>query len=379
MSIIDASSKNASSLTGFLAGFRDFGYILLDCRLLLRKSALTQHTFAERKATLRHPSFFPLFRNSCEHMRIVGLLKLVGVIAIAGIFDLSPSGLAQEKAPNANPAPTSTAVQADKDGDRATFLRIKKSDKGEPESLQVAIARYTFDEGEFKGAYVDLIGAVHVGSKEYYRELNKRFKTYDAMLYELVADPSANKPNKRAERGGINPVGALQTGMKDFLDLKFQLDEVDYSPANFVHADISGEDFLEDMKQRGDSFLGLFARMMGAGLAAQNSKKGEAQQSEMLLAILAKDTMKLRRVMADQFESMDSQMAGMAHKDGKSTLLTERNTKAFQVMEKEMRSGKKKLAIFYGAGHLLDMHERLLRDYKATQTKLEWLDAWPLK
>ncbi len=304
--------------------------------------------------------------------------KLAVLATAACVLDLPLSALGQEKLPVANPT-SSGAGEGPKKTDRASFLRIKKSDSGEPESLQVAIARYSFDEGEFKGDYVDLIGAVHVGTKDYYRELNKRFKSYDAMLYELVADPSANKPNKRAERGGFNPLGALQTGMKDVLDLKFQLDEIDYSPSNFVHADISGEDFLEDMTRRGDSFVGLFARMMGAGLVAQNSKKGSTQQAEMIAAALAKDTIRLRRVMADQFESMDSQMAGMAHKDGKSTLLTERNTKAFQVMEKEMRAGKKKLAIFYGAGHLLDMHERLLRDYKATQTKLEWLDAWPLK
>ena len=196
------------------------------------------------------------------------------------------------------------------------------------------MARYSFDQGEYKGATVDLIGAVHVGTKEYYQALNKRFKSYDAMLYELVADPSANKPDKRADRGGFNPLGAMQTGMKDVLDLKFQLDEVDYSPSNFVHADISGEDFLEDMSQRGDSFIGLFARMMGAGLAAQNTKKGSTQQTEMIAAALAKDTLKLRRVMADQFESMDGQMAAMADKNGKSTLVTERNSKAFHSKRK---------------------------------------------
>ena len=311
-------------------------------------------------------------------MRMDSFWRLA-VLAMAGlVLDLPHSVLGQEKLPLASPA-SSGSDEIAKKTDQASFLRIKKTDAGEPESLQVAIARYTFAGGEFNGAYVDLIGAVHVGTKEYYKELNKRFKSYDSMLYELVADPSANKPNKRAERGGFNPLGALQTGMKDVLKLKFQLDEVDYSPANFVHADISGEDFVEDMKQRGDSFIGMFARMMGAGLAAQNSKKGSTQQAELIAAVLAKDTIKLRRVMAEQFESMDSQMAGMADKNGKSTLLTERNTKAFQVMEKEIKAGKKKLAIFYGAGHLLDMHQRLLRDYKTTQTKLEWLDAWPLK
>jgi hypothetical protein len=259
------------------------------------------------------------------------------------------------------------------------FLRIKKDPNGKAESLQVAVARYEFTEGERKGAYVDLIGAVHIGTKDYYDRLNAMFKEYDAMLYELVADPQTNKPLASAERGGFNPIGAMQTGMKDVLNLKFQLDEVDYSPSNFVHADMSPSEFGEDMKRRGDGFVGMFARMMGAGLVVQNSKKGSDQQAEMVAAMLSKDTMRLRRVMAEQFESMDSQMAGLADKSGKSTLVTERNTKAFQVMENELKNGKKKLAIFYGAGHLLDMHQRLLRDYKTKQTKWDWIDAWPLK
>ena len=311
-------------------------------------------------------------------MKTQGLLKVLTVLWAACLVPLSPCALAQEKAGAEKSLPdTGTNAKSPK-ADRASFVRINKSDKGGSESLQVAVARYVFEEGEFKGASVDLIGAVHVATKDYYQELNKRFKNYDAMLYELVADPSANKPDKRAQRGGFNPLGALQTGMKDVLDLKFQLDEVDYSPSNFVHADMSPDDFVDDMSRRGDSIIGMAARMWGAGLVAQNSKKGSAQQTEMLAAALSKDTFKLRRVMADQFESMDGQMAAMADKNGKSTLLTERNTKAFQVMEQELKAGKKNLAIFYGAAHLLDMHQRLLRDYKASQTKIEWLDAWPL-
>ena len=308
-------------------------------------------------------------------MKTTGLFRFLTLLSAACFAPLTPLAVGQEKSTSAKSGVESKETAK---AERASFLRIKKSDKGEPQSLQVAVARYVFDDGDFKGAHVDLIGAVHVATKEYYQELNKRFKSYDAMLYELVADPSANKPDKRAERGGFNPLGALQTGMKDVLDLKFQLDEVDYRPANFVHADMSPDDFVDDMSRRGDSMIGMVARMWGAGLVAQNSKKGSAQQTEMLAAALSKDTFKLRRVMADQFESMDGQMAAMADKNGKSTLLTERNTKAFQVMERELKAGKKNLAIFYGAAHLLDMHQRLLRDYKASQTKIEWLDAWPL-
>jgi hypothetical protein len=198
------------------------------------------------------------------------------------------------------------------------------------------------------------------------------------VLYELVADPEVNKPSQRAE-GGFNPIGGLQKGMKGALELSFQLDEVDYNPKNFVHADMSPTEFGEDMKKRNDGFLGMFARMMGAGFATQSTKKGQEQQAEMLAAMLSKDPMKMRRAMAEQFETMEGQMAGLADKDGKSTLLTERNRKAFQVLESELKAGKKKIAIFYGAAHLPDMHERLMRDFQAKPTENNWIDAWPLR
>jgi hypothetical protein len=261
--------------------------------------------------------------------------------------------------------------------EKPVFLRIDREGK-EPRALQVAIARYEILAGPNQGATVDLVGAVHVGTKQYYSDLNQRFRTYDAVLYELVADPEVNKPSQRAE-GGFNPIGGLQKGMKGALELSFQLDEVDYNPKNFVHADMSPTEFGEDMKKRNDGFLGMFARMMGAGFATQSTKKGQEQQAEMLAAMLSKDPMKMRRAMAEQFETMEGQMAGLADKDGKSTLLTERNRKAFQVLESELKAGKKKIAIFYGAAHLPDMHERLMRDFQAKPTENNWIDAWPLR
>lgn len=257
------------------------------------------------------------------------------------------------------------------------FLRVDKEGT-EPRALQVAIAKYEIVSGPFQGATVDLIGAVHVGTKQYYSDLNQRFRNYDSVLYELVADPEVNKPNQRAE-GGFNPISGLQTGMKEALELSFQLDEVDYSPSNFVHADMSPGEFGEDMKKRKDGFLGMFARMMGAGLAVQASKKGQQQQADMMAAMISKDPIRLRRVMAEQFESMEGQMAGLADKNGKSTLLTERNRKAFEVLQSELENGKRKLSVFYGAAHLNDMHDRLLRDFQAKPVSTEWVDAWPLR
>jgi hypothetical protein len=273
--------------------------------------------------------------------------------------------------------PSSTTVSSEASDEKPKFLRVEKDGK-QPRALQVAVARYEIVSGPNQGKLVDLVGAVHVGTKQYYSELNQRFRNYDAVLYELVADPEVNNPSKRGE-AGFNPVSGLQTGMKGMLDLSFQLDEVDYTPKNFVHADMSPTEFSQDMKKRNDGFLGMFARLMGAGFAVQGGKKGQQQQADMLAAMLSKDPMKMRRVMAEQFESMDGQMAGLADKDGKSTLLTERNRKAFEVLESELATSKKTFAIFYGAAHLVDMHERLLRDFQAKPKNVEWIDAWPLR
>ena len=51
------------------------------------------------------------------------------------------------------------------------------------ESFQTAIIHLHKDD-----LAVDLVGAVHVGDKAYYQELNKLFKNYDAVLFELVAE-----------------------------------------------------------------------------------------------------------------------------------------------------------------------------------------------
>ena len=76
---------------------------------------------------------------------------------------------------------------------------------------------------------------------------------------------------------------------------------------------------------------------------------------------------------------LDGQMAALTGKDGKSTLITERNAKAFEVMDRELDAGKKKLGIFYGAGHLKDMHKRLVEEYGMVPAETTWKSAWNLK
>ena len=59
------------------------------------------------------------------------------------------------------------------------FIRIDEDDKAA--RLQTSVTRY-----EKEGVTVDLIGAVHIGDKKYYEDLNRSFEKYDVLLFEMV-------------------------------------------------------------------------------------------------------------------------------------------------------------------------------------------------
>jgi hypothetical protein len=87
--------------------------------------------------------------------------------------------------------------------------------------------------------------------------------------------------------------------------------------------------------------------------------------------------MALKRVMAEQFEELEVSMAAFNGKDG-STIITERNNVALNKLRDELQAGKKRIAIFYGAGHMPHMEERLIADFGFKRTGERWLTAWDL-
>ena len=62
-----------------------------------------------------------------------------------------------------------------------------------------------------------------------------------------------------------------------------------------------------------------------------------------------------------------------------STLITERNKAALKVLAKEIDAGKKKIAIFYGGGHMPDMEPRAIADFHLKRDRQQWLEAWNLR
>ena len=261
------------------------------------------------------------------------------------------------------------------------FMRIRKDRKGRPVSLDTSITRYELTNEDGKKVNVDLIGAVHIGEKAYYEQLNKEFQKYDAMLYELVAPEGTVIPKggraKDAAQGIPNPVAAIQQGMQSVTKLEFQLNHIDYTKKNFVHADMSPEEFAQSMKSNGESIGGYVLKAIGQSMAMQ-SGGGKDPTFSMALAMFSKNrVLRIRRSLAEQIHNMESGMIIFKGKDG-STIIDHRNAKCMEILRREIANGETEIGIFYGAGHLMDMERRLLSDFKATRGGQHWLEAWKL-
>jgi len=258
------------------------------------------------------------------------------------------------------------------------FLRLTRDADKRPLALEAAIVHYVPADCSRDTPTVDLIAAVHVADKSFYEELNRSFAKYDAVLYELVA-PEGTKVPKGGQGAGNNPVSMLQKGMTGLLDLQFQLEGVDYTKDNMVHADLSPEEFSESMRKRGESMMETFFRMMGYAMARQNQGSGGSGDLQMLMALFDKNrAMILKRMMAEQFEDLGGSLAAIEGPQG-STLIGQRNKRAMEVLRKQIDAGKKSLAIFYGAGHLPDFDRRLRDELALTALSTRWVVAWDLR
>ena len=243
-------------------------------------------------------------------------------------------------------------------------------------ALETAIVTYVPADGENRGLTVDLIGATHVGEKSYYEQLNRHFAEYGAVLYELVAAEDT-RPKPGEQNRPSTPIGVMQRGMKSMLKLSFQLDEIDYTKDNFVHADMSPEEFAQSMRDRQESFLQMFLHMMGQSIALQSEDPTRSTDAELLLALFSKDReLRLKRIMAEQMERMGGLIV-FGGPDG-STLITQRNKRALEVLRAEIKAGRKRIGIFYGAGHLPDLDRRLREQFNLKRASQRWLVAWDL-
>jgi hypothetical protein len=249
----------------------------------------------------------------------------------------------------------------------ANFVRFHEDGHGGGQ-MQTAFASYVNQDG----VTVDLLSTMHIGEPKFFRELARRFPRYDAVLYELVA-PRGVPPTEE----GVNE---QQLRIARDCDLDNQGPHMDYERSNFVHADL----LLEEIEKLEVADHGTFKGALGdgPGLAAaksdqdtagdravyadlQNAKKANTKERYRLM----------RRAYSQLLEVTARPAPGQTYPAGMEVLVGARNDKVMSVLDEQIAAGKRKLAILYGAAHMVDMEHRLFAKGFKRQSVV-WETTW---
>ena len=266
-------------------------------------------------------------------------------------------------------------ADAQENEQKTEFVRIAVDAQDRPLALQLAITSYVPRNGDSR-IQIDLVGAIHIGDKEYYQDLNRRFESYDAMLYELIAPKDTVIGDRDPENQSV--ISSAQVAMKNMLALSFQLDEVNYGASNFVHADLSPTELSDSMDERGESLYVYFWRLFYASFDEYAKDPLGLQNMSMFSAMLTADSDNAFKTML-AYEMTDLEKASeILGDDSQSAVIGARNQRAIDVLKTQLASGDKRIAIFYGVAHMPDMEERLLQQLDLVYLDTAWVDAWRL-
>jgi hypothetical protein len=123
-------------------------------------------------------------------------------------------------------------------------------------------------------------------------------------------------------------------------------------------------------EERGESLIGFALK---AGKDAPEPAK-QPDPAKLLSAMLSGKSNLVKLEIVHTLGQGDDQIAAFA---GESVIISDRNQRCIDVMNREIAAGKRKLGVFYGAAHFPDMEKRLT-DAGFKRTGQEWITAWDI-
>ncbi len=255
---------------------------------------------------------------------------------------------------------------------KKVFVKLEEAEK--QAALQTIVLHFKKESVE-----VDLFGAIHIADKTYYEELNQRFKEYDVVLFELVGGEAygngkglpKERDDKRADDPMLDMIRASFNGMAKQMKMSMQVEEIDYGAKNFLHADITTEQFAEIQKDFGSDMM-----MFALAETAQLMKSGQDNQlGNVLGAMLSGNPNYLKLQYGKLLATMGGDVSDEANK---TIILGKRNDAALKVLDAQLEKKQLKIAIFYGAAHLEGLEENIVKR-GFVKEKEEWLTAWEIE
>jgi hypothetical protein len=289
----------------------------------------------------------------------------------------------QDDSQTAKPTPRSESAEV---------IRLQLDEFGNPLALQTATKTFALknDKGEVE-LEVFLESVIHLADTSYYRGFQQRFEHYDAVLYELVAEQPRPPSTDDEMPSGFQLFRQISTGA---MGLTYQLEAIDYSSPNMIHADLSPSEIAERMANRGETKMTLLVDLIAHAAKTAGAEKDTADVApeaqsltneaangngfDLSLLTDPDGIMKIRRLLAKNLvnsQLLESSFPPSIHR----LLIGDRNDRVMTALNEERTKGKRRIAIFYGAGHMPDFERRLVNEYGMELVDVNWRSAWDLR
>ncbi|MEM7600915.1 MAG: hypothetical protein AAF357_05820, partial [Verrucomicrobiota bacterium] len=153
---------------------------------------------------------------------------------------------------------------------------------------------------------------------------------------------------------------------------------------NFVHADVEWDGLSGLMEARNQNFTEIFSRAMAlsneGGIAGfPDSEAGMSLMlGSLISAVTTGNSTELKRLIAPFLSEAETFITQLEGDDG-TVLVTERNKLVMEHLTRELKARDEgRFAIFYGAGHMPDLENRLL-SLGFVKGETQWADAWSME
>ncbi|MFT6094240.1 MAG: hypothetical protein ACJA2Q_002143 [Pseudohongiellaceae bacterium] len=246
--------------------------------------------------------------------------------------------------------------------------------------LQTSIVTYE----NKSGATLSLVSAIHMADERYYDTLNDYFQSQDAVLYELVAEsnqrPAFGETFAVPDAG--SPVSMMQRAMAKFLKVSFQLEQIDYTQANFRHADVTPAQLNEIMQSKNENSFSMFLSLALAQSVSQTKSRPEFGLGSlaMLRAMMTHQRDSVAKYLLAKELSNAELSALSAEMEAQLTILGDRNLAALRVLKASLKEPRvRQLSIFYGAAHMPGIERAIVSDFGFKKVGEQWLDAWIIR
>ena len=258
------------------------------------------------------------------------------------------------------------------------FIRFFAGQEQWSGKLQTAIVSY---QNSF-GVTVNLVSAVHLADISYYEQLNDYFKTQDLVLYELVAN-SDERPGPNSMVSDMSPITLMQRTLGNILEISFQLEQIDYSPENFRHADLNPVELFEIMTEKDQNFFTAFLSLAVSQIAADQSsdETGLPRTSLTIMslfrALISEDRVASLKYLFAEELGRSGGLSLSPEIENQLTILGDRNLAAIRTLENALeQSADKIITIFFGAAHMPGLERALITDLGFEEEEKRWITAW---